>query len=218
MGRGASESSSNSGSSSVGSGGGSNSNSYLDRKVADVAEKQVVMLDESTTVAEAVKIMRQNDVSSVFVSRKGVPVGIVTERDVLYRVVAESRGPFKVALKDVMSSPLVTIDGSATVRDAISLMRQKGIRRLPVVAPGAGVGKEKAMLGLVTLKSVVGNMPSRSVELADVVSVPSSSGKAALAVVCPYCGSSFEGKQDLSKHIDRLHIGAGLLEGDLRQM
>lgn len=179
-------------------------NSYLDGKAADIAEKDVIVLDESTLVAEAVKTMRQKGVSSVFVGRGGSPVGIVTERDILYRVVAESRGPFKTVLRDVMSSPLVSIDGRASVRQAVSMMRQKGIRRLPVMDNGQAVG-------VVTLKAVVGNIPGQSIDLAE-VDVP------AATVSCPYCGSHFDGKGDLSKHIDRLHIGSGLLEGDMRQL
>jgi signal-transduction protein with cAMP-binding, CBS, and nucleotidyltransferase domain len=177
---------------------------YMDRNVAEVAE-QAVVLDESVCVAEAVKIMREKDVSSVFVSRKGeeMPVGIVTERDVLYRVVAANMGPFKVTLKDVMSSPLVTIGDSATVREAVALMRSKGIRRLPILRGGE-------MAGVITLKTLVGNIPSRSVELAHVEAA--SSGNS-----CPYCGSKFEDKEELPRHIDRIHLGSGLLEGDMRQ-
>ncbi|HEX9678204.1 CBS domain-containing protein [Nitrososphaera sp.] len=177
----------------------------MDKNVADAAE-QAVILDESVTVAEAVKIMREKDVSSVFVSRKGekLPVGIVTERDVLYRVVAANMGPFKITLKEVMSWPLVAVGESATVRDAIALMRSKGIRRLAVIR-----GEE--MAGVITLKTVVGNIPSQGIELAHIENHKSAK------MVCPYCGSQFEGKDDLSRHIDRIHLGSGLLEGDLRQ-
>jgi CBS domain-containing protein len=180
--------------------------SYLDRKVIDIAEKDVVMLDESTSVAEAVKTMRQKGVSSIFVSRRGILVGIVTERDILYRVIAENRGPFKTVLKDVMSFPLVSIDGLATVKQAVSIMRQKGIRRLPIISKGKAAG-------IVTLKSVVGNIPEKSIELGE---VDITINKA--EVSCPYCGSHFESKTELSKHIDRLHIGSGILEGDIRQL
>lgn len=178
---------------------------YLDIKVTDAAEKAVI-LDESVTVAEAVKIMREKDVSSVFVSRKGekMPVGIVTERDVLYRVVAANLGPFKTMLKEVMSSPLVTVGESVTVRDAVTLMRNKGIRRLAVISGGE-------MAGVITLKTVVGNIPSQNIELVHIENPKTAK------MACPYCGSQFEGKDDLSRHIDRLHLGSGLLEGDLRQ-
>lgn len=180
---------------------------YLDSKVGDVAEKDLLVLDESATVAEAVKAMREKDVSSVFVSRKGKKnlVGIVTERDLLYKVMADNKGPFKVTLKEVMSSPLVTIGEGATVRDAISIMRKKGIRRIAVTRAGE-------VAGVVTLMSVVGNAPGKAIELAT-IDRAAGDGK----VACPYCGSRFDSKDDMSKHIDRLHLGSGLLEGDMRQ-
>lgn len=181
---------------------------YADKKAADVAESRVLVLDESVCIADAARAMREKGVSSVLVSRTAevLPVGIVTERDILYRVVAEHRGPFKTALNDVMSSPLVTVDGSAHVKDAVVLMRKNGIRRMPVT-------KEGKIVGMLTLKSIIGESQEKSIELID-VELPAAVSK----VACPYCGSKFENKQDLSKHIDRLHLGSGLLEGDLRQM
>jgi signal-transduction protein with cAMP-binding, CBS, and nucleotidyltransferase domain len=178
---------------------------YLEGKVGDLATTEMLVMDESSTVAEAVKAMKKNDVSSVLVSRKGSEglAGIVTERDVLYRVVAENKGPFKTTLKEIMSTPLFMIDGSASVQKAVLLMRQKGIRRLPVTKRGE-------VVGMITLRAVVGNMPGKTVELVQLDAQPSR-------IACPYCGSSFESKQDLSKHVDRLHIGSGLLEGDLRK-
>ncbi len=178
---------------------------YLDAKVGELATADMLVMDESSTVAEAVRAMKKKDVSSVLVSRKGTEglAGIVTERDILYRVVAESKGPFKITLKEVMSSPVFMIDESASVRKAVLLMRQKDIRRLPVT-------KQGKVVGMVTLRAVVGNMPGKTVELAQLDIAPSR-------IACPYCGSGFESKQDLSKHVDRLHIGSGLLEGDLRK-
>ena len=67
------------------------------------------------------------------------------------------------------------------------------------------------VIGILTLRSIMGHDSSRSIELAD-VEVPKQ-----VQIMCPYCQSKFENKQDLSKHIDRLHLGAGLLEGDVRQ-
>ena len=180
---------------------------YADKKAANVAETGIVMVDESVSIADVAKTMRENGVSSVLVSASTTkePIGIVTERDILYRVVAEHRGPFKTALKEIMSSPLVTIDGSALVKEAVMLMRENAIRRLPVT-------KEGRVVGMLTLKSIIGDSHEKSIELVDV------EGSAAISKVeCPYCQSKFENKQDLSKHIDRLHLGSGLLEGDLRR-
>ncbi len=180
---------------------------YADKKALDVAETNVVVLDESICVADAARAMREKGVSSVLVSRTIAmqPVGIVTEKDVLYRVVAEHRSPFKTALKEVMSSPLVTIDESALVKDAVVLMRKNGIRRMPVAKGGK-------VVGMLTLKSIIGDSHEKSIELID-VELPTATS----TVVCPYCESKFDNKQDLSKHIDRLHLGSGLLEGDLRR-
>jgi signal-transduction protein with cAMP-binding, CBS, and nucleotidyltransferase domain len=180
---------------------------YADKKAGDIAESDVLVMDESVCVADAAREMRKKGVSSVLVRRIAdmQPVGIVTERDILYRVVAEHRGPFKTVLKDVMSSPLVTIDDSAPVKDAIVLMRKNGIRRMPVT-------KEGKIVGMLTLKSIIGDSHEKRIELID-VELPAAISK----VACPYCGSKFENKQDLSKHIDRLHLGSGLLEGDTRQ-
>ncbi|AIF82971.1 putative signal-transduction protein containing cAMP-binding and CBS domains [Candidatus Nitrososphaera evergladensis SR1] len=180
----------------------------LERKVGELATPEILVMDELSTVAQAAKAMKKKDSSSVFVSRGSTKdlVGIITERDILYRVVAENMGPFKTTLKEVMSAPLIIIDYSATVLEAILLMRKEGIRRLPVRRDGG-------IVGVVTLLSITGNIPSKSVEAGQVETSLGSSG-----IACPYCGSGFESKKDLSKHIDRLHIGSGLLEGDLRQI
>lgn len=182
---------------------------YLSRKAMEVADTDLVVLDESTTVGYAAKVMKNNAISSVLVSRDDSkqPVGIVTERDMLYRVVADNIGPFKATLGEVMSSPLVTADGTTSVLDAVILMRKKGIRRLPIT-------KEGAIMGILTLRSVVGNSFSKNIELAD-LELPEKITE--FKIMCPYCQSKFDNKEDLSKHIDRLHLGSGLLEGDLRQ-
>jgi signal-transduction protein with cAMP-binding, CBS, and nucleotidyltransferase domain len=180
---------------------------YADKKASEIAETDFFVLDESVCVADAARAMREKGVLSVLVSRtvEMQPVGIVTERDILYRVVAEHRSPFKIILKDVMSSPLLTVDESTLVKDAVVLMRKNGIRRMPVT-------KEGKIAGMLTLTSIVGNSHEKRMELID-VELPAAISKA----VCPYCQSRFDNNEDLSKHIDRLHLGSGLLEGDLRQ-
>ncbi|AIC14593.1 CBS and zinc finger C2H2 domain-containing protein [Nitrososphaera viennensis EN76] len=179
----------------------------LGRKVGELATPDMLVMDETSCVAEAVKAMKKKDFSSVLVSHKGTKelVGIITERDILYKVVAENKGPFKTTLKEIMSTPLITVDESATVLEATLIMRNKGIRRLPVKRKGE-------IIGLLTLMSIVGNMPGKSIEAGLIETGVGAN------ITCPYCGSGFESKQDLSKHVDRLHIGSGLLEGDLRQI
>jgi CBS domain-containing protein len=181
---------------------------YLSHKAVDVADKNPPILDESTSLAEAGRLMKKKGVSSILVGRDNQHVvGIVTERDIVYRVVAENKSPFKTTLKEIMSSPLVTVDEATAVKDAITLMRGNGIRRVPVVKKGQ-------VLGMLTLKSIIGNVHDESIELAE-VELPETVEKK--VIMCPYCQSKFQDKQELSKHIDRLHLGSGLLEGDMRQ-
>ena len=188
-------------------------NSNLSQKIESIAEKDYVTLHEDTLVAEAAKLMRNKDISSVLVSSKNSneAVGIVTERDILYRVVAENKGPFKVMLKDIMSSPLISISEEESVKDAVLLMRRKHIRRLAVKN---GEGK---ITGTITLMSIVGNVPSDSVDLADIELPNNVAMRDATKIICPYCHSEFKDKSEMSKHIDRIHIGSGLLEGDMRR-
>jgi CBS domain-containing protein len=108
-------------------------NSYLSQKVESIAEKDYVTLSEDTLVAQAAKVMRDKDVLSVLVvagEKSNEPFGIVTERDIIYRLVAENKDPFKVILKDIMSSPLIKIAEEESVKDAVLLMRSKHSRLL----------------------------------------------------------------------------------------
>jgi CBS domain-containing protein len=192
------------------------SNSHLSQKIGDIAEKDYVTLSEDTLVAEAAKVMRDKDVLSVMVvtsKNSNEPIGIVTERDILYRLVAENKDPFKVTLKNVMSSPLITIAEEESVKDAILLMRSKHIRRLVVKKAGGN-----DITGIITLTSIIGNVPSDKVDLAQVELPTNVIEREATKIICPYCQSQFKDKAEMSKHIDRIHIGSGLLEGDMRQL
>ena len=181
---------------------------YSKATVTDMMDKNVVMLDESTNINEAAKIMESQGASSVLVkdSTSGSIKGIVTERDILYRVVAKNVGTFKVKIGTILSSPIITVDKDTLAIEAIRLMRKKGIRRLPVLHNGS-------VVGIVTLMSMVGNALNEKVELAE-LEIPKST---TLKARCPYCESKFEDKIELSRHIDRIHLGSGLLEGDLRK-
>ena len=99
------------------------SNSYLSLNVESIAEKNYVTLSEDTLVGEAAKVMKDKDVLSVLVTSKNSnePIGILTERDMLYRVLAKNKGPFKVTLKKIMSSPLITIAEEESVKNAVTV-------------------------------------------------------------------------------------------------
>ena len=126
-------------------------------RVIDFADKDFVTLDENTLVAEAARIMYDRDVCSVIVTRNDdsesllrQSVGIITARDFLHRVIAQSKGPFKLALKDIMSTPLIIVNKNTLINDAIKLMKSKNITRLPVI------NEAREVLGIVTLRTLIG--------------------------------------------------------------
>ena len=189
--------------------------SYLSQEVQSIAEKKdYVSLSEDTLVGEAAKVMRNKGVLSVLVTNKknsNEPIGIVTEKDILYHVVAENKGPFKVTLKSVMSFPLVTVVEKDSVKDAVLLMRSKHIRRL------AMKNTEGDITGIITIMSIVENIPNQELDLAEAVELHTNAIELDKKIICPYCESEFKDKDETSKHIDRIHIGSGLLEGDMRK-
>jgi CBS domain-containing protein len=102
--------------------------------------KPVVSLESSKTARQAAELMLEKNMGSVVVSDLGVPVGMVTERDLLRKVTAHSKDPDRVRLKEIMSSPLIMIEASEGLGEATSLMLEKGIRRLLVVEKGKIIG------------------------------------------------------------------------------
>ena len=203
-----------------------------DQRVEGLVDKDVVTIDENTLISDAVRIMKNRGLSSIFVTRLGkvnagttnFPIGIVTERDILYRVIAENKSPYKTMVKEVMSSPVISIDEGASVKDTITLMREKNIRRLIVSRQSKTHDDEKGdrgiatPIGVVTLMSIVGNVPAESLVLAEIESPsPGKTVETVVNITCPYCQSKFQDKKELSRHIDRIHVGSGLLEGDTRR-
>ncbi|MGB8641630.1 MAG: CBS domain-containing protein [Nitrososphaeraceae archaeon] len=137
---------------------------YLDSSrhcVEDLIDNELVTLPEDAIVADAVKIMKDVGISSILVrslsssSENPIITGIVTERDILYRVIGGNKGPYKTILKEVMSSPVVTIEKGSSVDEAMSLMRNKKIRRLLVIKRE---NTKAVTLGLVTLMSITDGM------------------------------------------------------------
>jgi signal-transduction protein with cAMP-binding, CBS, and nucleotidyltransferase domain len=160
------------------------------------------MVDEERSVKQAASIMARRGVGSLLVTQKSNPVGIVTEWDVLSKVAARGRDSATVKVKEIMSKPLITIRRDATMGEAIALMAKHHIRRLAVVSNGN-------LVGVLTQNQIVGDRREDSSPL------PMLQPKH--GVTCPYCSSTFEQSDELSKHIDRVHIGLGLLEGNLRK-
>jgi CBS domain-containing protein len=109
--------------------------------VKDLMDKDVMSIDASKSVAEAISLMVGSKVWSLLVTTVGLPQGVVTERDILRRCINKGLAPGDLKIGEIMSSPLVTIGPDATVREAMGLMVEKDVRRLYVVVGGRVVGR-----------------------------------------------------------------------------
>jgi CBS domain-containing protein len=107
--------------------------------VRDFMTTNVVTIDAQRTVLEAAKLMHQQDVGDIVVMEGSVAKGIVTERDLVRRVIVKKK-PLDTKVSEVMSDPLITIEEEASIRDAARKMVKYKIRRLPVMKKGVLVG------------------------------------------------------------------------------
>ena len=110
-------------------------------RVKDVIEGKVVTIEATRPVADAVKEMASNEVWSLVVTKNGLPVGVVTERDIIRRCYAKAMLPERATVESVMSSPLITIEPEASLGEAMLVMEEKKVRRLFVVEKGKITGR-----------------------------------------------------------------------------
>lgn len=110
--------------------------------------KNVMTVEAEATVMETAKLMNKHDIECLVVMKRGKPVGMVTERDILKRVLLKSKVPQKTKVSKIMSKPLVVSESQTDIRDAVRLMVEGGMKRLPVV-------EDSHLLGLVTFTDIV---------------------------------------------------------------
>ncbi len=110
-------------------------------KVKDVMDRSVFSVDAGTTIDKAVKVMLRNNVWSLVVEKGGRPAGVVTERDIVRECFGKGVPPEKTSIGSIASSPLITVPGGVTIRDAMDIMTAKNVRRLFVVDKGKIVGR-----------------------------------------------------------------------------
>lgn len=126
--------------------------SSLSLKVEDVMVKEVITIDENSTIKEAAEVMNKFEIGCLIAVRKGKAMGILTERDVLKRVVADARDTTKTNVKKVMTSPLVVVEPGTDLEEAVKLMFQMKIKKLPVV-------DGKRLVGLISLTDIARFQP-----------------------------------------------------------
>ena len=117
-------------------------------KIKDIMVGEVITIEANVTVRKAVRLMNNREIGCLIVLQDGKPAGIVTERDMMKRVLVASRDPRAVEVGEIMSKPLFFTEPEKEVEDAIKLMFKHKIKKLPVVEKGR-------LAGLVTLTDLI---------------------------------------------------------------
>ena len=122
--------------------------------VRDIMAKNIKTVKPDDSVHAAVLKMNKFDIGSVIVISSGRPVGIITETNVMRRIVEPRMDPTTVWAKDIMTSPLVTIDQTAAVEEAAKIMADKNISRIPVT-------NRDRLVGLISSTDIVKANPTQ---------------------------------------------------------
>ena len=141
----------------------------MSTQVGEICSREVVFGTRETTVAAAAKLMRHHHVGSLVVVEqlnggKRLPVGIVTDRDIVVEVTALELDSGTITVGDIMGDALVTARESEGLLETMEIMRYKGVRRLPIV------GGDGQLIGIVTIDDLLEVLAEQLTELARIVS------------------------------------------------
>ncbi len=115
-----------------------------DLTVGECMTVGVITLPEEKTVFDAAQLLKKTQVGSIIVTKDSKADGIVTERDIIYKVIALGLDPKKAKLKSVMTCPLRVIDSQSSVEEAALAMKKHRVKRLPVI------DKKERLVGIIT--------------------------------------------------------------------
>lgn len=116
--------------------------------IRETMTKNVTTISVEMSVDEAARIMEEQNIGCVIVVDGKLPVGILTERDITYRVVAPNKKPSTVKVSEIMSEPIKTISPDITLTEASKIMSKSNIRRLPVI-------EDKVLVGIITTRDIL---------------------------------------------------------------
>jgi CBS domain-containing protein len=133
--------------------------------VRDIMSKNVKVVRNDTSAQEIVATINKLDLDSVIVVQSGKPTGIITTRDILIRMVEHGMAPSAVIAREIYTNPLVTIDESATVEEAVKLMKRWRIKHLPVT-------KDDRLVGMLTHTDIVFAVPAMLSEMKELCHPP----------------------------------------------
>ena len=116
--------------------------------VADVMTRQVVFLPGETTLDEAAQVMRDQGIGDVVVTQGPTMAGMVTDRDIVIRAIAENLPPDTTTLESIATREIIMVEQTATVEEAVQAMRERGVRRLLVC------DADRKLVGIISLSDL----------------------------------------------------------------
>ena len=120
--------------------------------VKEIMSFPAITEDEDASVGVILKHMQLSRIGGVVITKEGKPVGIAVDYDIAEKVMMKDRNPDEMKVKEIMSSPLITIGADASVEEACGLLAREGIRRVPVIENGK-------LVGIVSIRNVLTGEP-----------------------------------------------------------
>jgi CBS domain-containing protein len=122
-------------------------------EVGDIMTPKVITADEDAPITKISKEMELTGVGSVVITKEGKPVGIVTDRDIALKVTIKDKIPREIKAKEIMSSPVITIEPDEPQESACKLMAERGIRRLLVM-------EKDELVGIISVRNILTRNPA----------------------------------------------------------
>jgi len=124
--------------------------------VRDVMARRVLLVEATSSAKNSARMMNKFSVSSLIVSSEGDIVGIVTERDILTRVVASGQNPEEVTVREIMSEPIIVVNPDTPLEQAVQIMLMERIKKLPVMDKD---GEKVKLVGILSMTDVARIQP-----------------------------------------------------------
>ncbi|VUT25222.1 MAG: Inosine-5'-monophosphate dehydrogenase [Candidatus Methanolliviera sp. GoM_oil] len=158
--------------------------------VREIMNRDVIGVDPDDTAEVAAQMMNRYDVGNLVVIRNKKAIGIVTEEDLVRKLVSKNLLPEKVKIEDIMTSPLITVSPNTSLTSAMRIMLKNNIRRLPIV-------EDRKLVGIITNKDLLSVSPELNRILIDLIEInrdlemkvpEETSEKAVFQGKCDICG------------------------------
>ena len=134
--------------------------------VEEIMTREVISIEGNETVLEAVQLMTKKGVGCLLVLKNSDAVGIITERDILKKVISVNKDPSILKVEEIMTTPLEVIDPLASIDEAIDVMVKSKIKKLPVVT------EKNELVGMLTATDIVTNEPKYLQKIAELIIKP----------------------------------------------